>query len=378
MKNYFGLLALVLMLFIQSCEKDNVVNEKEVSTKENIQKLETFKGLPVNHRFSTPIEELNEEHNEEVLKRIYNANRRAYFKREGIAGRFTEEGLPDMNTLAEAVGEVLDQFPYATTSQEIDLENIDINQELPENIKGEAIDMEMIKQDFPTLSDNDIDENIEIIDEYYAQNLDHEVLKEISENSDTYKRTSKRMSLGDYDDKEVCVFDSVKNKFGWSRSAYALKEARWKSESWQHFIAGGTSNTRKDALRHMLFNAYLCNDYLTTTFKSKCIAFASNVSSAVEYCPPVTNKISSQTMDFHNNFIGRFMFDYYCGYDTVLGVIVGLNKPDDVSLLIACVNFANAGKFIDFDWYTKNSPNPHQAVADEINKTYILTPVFFR
>ncbi len=75
-KIQFKKLCFIIFSFILfSCENDNISNQ-------NIEKQETeqnnliyFKGLPVNHRFSTPISELETEHNEQVLINYYNEER---------------------------------------------------------------------------------------------------------------------------------------------------------------------------------------------------------------------------------------------------------------------------------------------------------------
>ena len=98
---------------------------------------------------------------------------------------------------------------------------------IPENVNQEIDSIalvqkaeqnwEMIKADFPTLTEAEIEENIEVIDEYYEQNLDYVVLNEIAENEDDYadkvalkslkNKTSQRFSWS-------CVFNVTGVIFG--------------------------------------------------------------------------------------------------------------------------------------------------------------------
>ena len=46
----------------------------------------------------------------------------------------------------------------------------------------------MVKNDLPTLNETQIEENIELIDDYYAQNLNYVVLDEIANNQEEYRK----------------------------------------------------------------------------------------------------------------------------------------------------------------------------------------------
>ena len=122
-------------------------------------KLIDFKGLPVNHRFRTPVKDLEIVHDYSNLKKMYNEKRKSSFKQKGVAYKSDDE-LPSAEIIVEATEKRLNEFPYQ------------------ENENSEK-DLEMIHKDFPTLTGDEISENIDLIDEYYSQNLDYEILTDI-------------------------------------------------------------------------------------------------------------------------------------------------------------------------------------------------------
>lgn len=389
MKNYFGILALGLMLFIQSCEKENVVNQNESSsTVSSLDQLETFKGLPVNHRFSTPIKELEEEHTVEFLEREYNYKLREALNREGVSGRNTEVELPDGDVIVDAVNQLMEQFPFQSDEnniEELTLEELQSSMERSFNEKNgttsdvDNSNMVMIKDDFPTLTEEEIKNNILLIDEYYSKNLDNEVLTVISNNSELRNRKSinKRMADGLYEDKEKCVLEKVAPHYGVVKTIFAGWHSKDESERLAkiYFAGKGEENTMRDSFRHMLWNALMCKYYPTVSSKQTCINFAILASQENENCR-ADNPIHSLTMDYHNNEIGRFLFSYFCSDRTFLGATVGLDKPSQGTLTIACYNFARVGRFIDPKSFP-NDGNQKQNIVNEIYKTYTYQPVYF-
>jgi len=129
MKHLQKLQLLIFILFgllTFSCEYDSDLSpQKEVVAEVEISKLINFKGLPVNHRFSTPVKELEIEHTESNLKTMYNKVQVSNAKKKGIAFRGEEE-LPDVEIIIEGTNNVIDQFPYKDIFEEEELERTSI------------------------------------------------------------------------------------------------------------------------------------------------------------------------------------------------------------------------------------------------------------
>ena len=248
---------------------------------------------------------------------------------------------------------VLNQFPYNTTETEqindTELDSLQLAQiEKDFQLKQEqdaVANWDMIKNDFPTLSDLEITENIELIDEYYAQNLDYLALDAIANNEKAImskintKNTHKKGDLGEFGDFGSCFISLISTAGGFNivKTLYAANKAKDAAESTiKHFftsangvkIEGG--NSANNTYKHMVFSAFLAQWYFTVSSKSKRLDFAKVVATSHEYCNP--NEPDSREMDFHNNAIGRKIWDDNTSYRKLFGRPVGLNRPSDSKL----------------------------------------------
>ena len=295
-------------------------------------KLIDFKGLPVNHRFSTPVEILEIKHTEEALKEMYSNLRLSGAKPRGVAYRVVNTELPSVELITEAAKKVLNQFPYdkilGDTAQEmgsITMEELAV------------LKWEMIQKDFPTLNEIQITENLKLIDEYYEKNLNYVVLREISENEDALMLTIKNNYLTE--GRSNCFWSRMKMTVYWIASpirtaiAYGLAstEASDYAEDYYptgnqtyYYTGGGGANTRGDAYRHTIWNALLA-DYYFTFFKFIRLDFAKSVADNNEACG--SNAEDSKEMDYHNNSIGRKIWDDNAWYSKFLGIPYWLNTP---------------------------------------------------
>jgi len=221
-------------------------------------------------------------------------------------------------------------------------------------IKQEAqaeANWQMIKNDFPTLSETQIEENIDLIDDYYSQNLDYVVLEEIAKNKDALasKVATKLNKISGNKDtrankvaggKEGCVYAKIISlKWGFARATYAMTLATTRASTsagnyypdsygdYYGYAGGGGSNTRGDAYRHILWNALLADYYYTVSEKVKRVNFAKAVADSNEECNE-ENIEDSEAMDYHNNAIGRkIWYDNTSYRKTWFGWIYGLNTP---------------------------------------------------
>ena len=375
----------VLSFNCQDTDFEEIVSEENTS---KISKLIDFKGLQVNHRFATPVEELKITHDLERLKALYNKMRRGAKKNStNHTGKIAEEELPDGATILEAAKVVLPDFPY---------EEIEGYTEI-NRVNKEFVDVGMIENDFSDLTLAEIEEQAATVDQYYSRNLDYLVLKEIAHHPEKYTiMTSKASCSGDYDYDynsvneflaNLCVYDHtmilVTGKlYGYVRSAVAflLAGGRAKTSSEENYHGLDPGDTRRDAYRHTLWNALLAQYYWTIIpSKSRRMSFAKLVSNHREIL--LGGSVDSIEMDFHNNAIGRELWSQHTGYRKVFGITVGLRKPDTSELKTYCLKAVAYNSCYIVKDYKGTVPNSKYTTAEskeEILKTSANTVVYFK
>ncbi len=434
-KIQFKKLCFIIFSFILfSCENDNISNQ-------NIEKQETeqnnliyFKGLPVNHRFSTPISELETEHNEQVLINYYNEERSIMKKKSGLAAKSLALEMPDNNNFINGVIDIQDQFPYDfeisnTRQKEIDdlILELSYQNSLPEEIKEiflkrgiiqevdeilmkielleeaelerkEKKKWEIIKKDFPTLNESQIEENKDLIDLYYSQNFDFEVMKKIADNdSDEIKYESKKIvkaqkaidSKAYIDDvfQPACALaKSVGNGFSYTLSLASLILASDRSKTSSRNFFGskyGSGDSREDAYRHALWNALLAQHYVSLSSIKRRLRFAKTIADARETCAS-NNPIDSEAMDYHNNQVGRDVWGSMTGHRKFLGATIGLKLPSISSLKRVIADKVNNACYVvknKMDRFPENKlvrNRERGEVRALINNVDKYTAVFFK
>jgi hypothetical protein len=374
MKNYkkLRLLTMVLLgLLTFSCQDDMNETEQQEIVKETSQvdtsQLIDFKGLPVSHRFRTPIEELEIEHDYSALKTLYNKKRKSSALKRGIAFKGEEE-LPDAEIIVEVAEKRLAEFPYG------------------ENDASEK-NLEMIQEDFPTLDGEQISENIDIIDYYYSQNLDYEVLIDVAEDDNIQAKITARKNTAKRDwGRFWCIlrkFQSPWNlivpvitgplpirtgEFSYIRTLISLYYANRavsysESSSFGNYAYG---DTQRDAYRHILLSAFWAKYYYTVSSKVKRLRFSEAIGNANEDCGE--NPDDSLYMDYHNNRIGRKLFDDNCSYRTkkILWwrVTYGLNVPYESTLKSKTESLVRSGVFINKEGEGLSEPQTQQRIIN--------------
>ncbi len=362
------LIAYVFMTFMYSCDNELSQSNEMISENQDIDQTELteFKGLPVKHRFSAPIAELEKTHDYTALKKLYNSKRRAAASKKGIAYKGEEE-LPSAEIIVEAAEERLNEFPYR------------------ENEEAE-MNLEMVQEDFPTLTGEEIEVNMDVIDDYYSQNLDYEVLADVAEDENLQAKilTAAKTESRDWG-RFWCVVRKFQTpqyvigafgygistgEFSYIRSVIALyysnRAVGYSVQSvFGHFAY---DNTQRDAYRHVLWSVFLAKYYYTISSKSARLRFAEAIGNANEIC--TDNPEDSKYMDFHNNAIGRKLFDDNCSYRTkrVLWwrVTYGLNVPSESTLRSRTESFVHSGYFIDKDFDKSLDPIEIDRVTNSI------------
>lgn len=342
-KSKCQIIALMMLGFIIfSCQDDT---NKDKTTVADAPTLINFKGLPVNHRFETPIEVLETNHTESNLKIMYSKAKRAIAKQTGNAYKTGENELPSPEIIVAATNSVIDQFPYENRNDE-----------------NSSVDMEMIENDFPTLTSEEIANNIEIIDDYYSQNIDYVVMNEAAKLKNSTNKSSKIQKTASDVDNVICTLTKFQNpwnivvpiatsfkfgtgEFSYVLAAYSLYVSQADARTFAEQEYGTTSDNKGDAYKHLMWSSLLAHNYFTISSKSPRLRFSEAISYAYEDCS--VNKDDSREMDYHNNFIGRKLWDDNCGYRKIFGRPVGLRRPDISTLKTQAKALVEAGVFID-------------------------------
>ena len=355
----------------QKVQKNEVQEKKQA--KEKKRKKIKYKGYEVNHRFNSTENELKEKHTKNYLKKLYNKLRKKHKKESSKTSQDLE--IPNHLVLFEASKVVVGNLPY----EELDGLTVNVFNE------NSFVNVNMILSDFENFDENDIVINNEVLDEYYSKNLDYLVLEEIAMHPEIYDNmVFKNQKNSEFWIATCSIARALKNGYGLIRStiAYVIATPKAKSESLSKYPSSmGSANTRKDVFRHILWNALLAQNYFTISSKSKRTGFANLITTARETsCSDgAGNPEDSKEMDFHNNFIGRKIWDDNTTYRYFLGAAIGLRRPS-TSFLIN----ATFGRVESISCFVIKEENPNDSFDYTISetKTEILninptTPVYF-
>jgi hypothetical protein len=333
---------LMLGFIIFSCQDDTNLDKATVA---ETPFLINFKGLPVNHRFATPIEDLQTNHTEGNLKIMYNKAKNSLAKKNGSSYKTIEVALPSPEIIVAATNSVIDQFPYENNNDE-----------------NSSVNMTMIENDFPTLTSEEIANNIEIIDDYYSQNIDYVVLNEAAKLQSSTNKSSKTQKTASGFGDAWCTLTKFQNpwnivvpiatgfifktgEFSYVLAVYSLYVSQADATTFAEQEYGTTSDNKGDAYKHLMWSSLLAHNYFTVSSKSTRLRFSEAISYAYEDCS--INKADAREMDYHNNYIGRKLWDDNCGYRKIFGRPVGLRRPDISTLKTKAKALLEAGVFID-------------------------------
>ena len=357
---------LMLGFIIFSCQDDTNVDKATVAETPS---LINFKGLPVNHRFATPIQDLETNHTEGNLKIMYNKAKNSLAKKNGSSYKTIEVALPSPEIIVAATNSVIDQFPYENNNDE-----------------NSSVNMTMIENDFPTLTSEEIANNIEIIDDYYSQNIDYVVLNEAVKLQSSTNKSSKTQKTASGFGDAWCTLTKFQNpwnivvpiatnflfrtgEFSYVKAVYSLYVSQADATTFAEQEYGTTSDNKGDAYKHLMWSSLLAHNYFTVSSKSTRLRFSEAISYAYEDCS--INKADAREMDYHNNYIGRKLWDDNCGYRKIFGRPVGLRRPEISTLKTKAKELVEAGVFMDPDIYGKlpeeivvaiKNTNKHQVV----------------
>ncbi|WP_109831931.1 DUF6973 domain-containing protein [Reichenbachiella versicolor] len=270
----------VISLTVLSCSD-------QISIFENQQEgLINFEGIQVKHgkRSSLALTTNLEDYKSEYLSKFSISNGKTNATLENVE-------YPTLDFMAEIEEEEMTKYP--------DVHRMDDS------------DLELIRNDFPTLSDEQIALNIEIIEKYYDSNLQFDVFQHIISTPDFGTQTANNERAmyypGGLCNKEFWYL------FGRPTAASAVKKATDKTwEFVDNVYRERTGKTRSDAFRHAMWNALIAK-YYAGKKKSidKGIDLAKGFTNRHEECNADQGSPSyDQEMDYHNNHVGR---DYFKG-----------------------------------------------------------------
>ena len=282
--------------------------------------------------------------------------------KKGITHKSNSGDFPSSDEILEAAKEIMHLFPYQDILEQdeyetsglgsIQIADLEQQYQLEQDLLAKG-KWEMIKQDFPTLTEQEIYDNIEAIDQYYEQNLDYAVFNEIANNEDeiagrvAQRRAKKGANKNDDIYNAACILASFQSPwnfvnplpsfipgggFNYTLSAIALQiatnQARTTSNNYYTNINGipvDEGNTIRDAYKHLTWSALLAQHYNAIASKHKRLKFSEAITYAYEVCEK--NDVDSRQMDYHNNDIGRKIWKDNTHYIKFFGIIVGLNRP---------------------------------------------------
>jgi hypothetical protein len=272
-----------MAVLIFSCEKENHGNtEVKLDAGERSQ---SFQELGLDHSYSTPLEALDFEVTD--LQSMY-------FENGGLkSASIHDEVYPTLEEMATIAEENLSKYPNV--------------------YEMDSLDYLMVKSNFPNLSDEQIEENLDIIDEYYTKNLQYDLIVGIIELNE--KRETSILKSGSYPgglSSEEFWYLSTR-----PRAISSVKDAAEDAEKYAKELYGhNKGGEQSDAFRHVCWNTLIAKYHAE---KKK------NIDDGVLLAKQFTNRHEEANknagspdydceMDYHNNWIGR---DYFEGIASI-------------------------------------------------------------
>jgi hypothetical protein len=177
-----------------------------------------------------------------------------------------------------------------------------------------------IRQDFPELTDEERDENLETIDEYYEQYMTYEIILEVlalDSNESIQGRTTDY--VGGLCEKEFWIIA------GRPRAARSVEDATNNANSATASLYTNGNGfdrhlDRGDAFRHAYWSTLIAAYYgAKKDDKQKGLELAKDFTDAHEECAESSPnyKDYDNEMDYHNNWVGRVVFDQTAVYEVI-------------------------------------------------------------
>lgn len=344
---------------ISSCQNQDFDTLQDGNTQSELEKVDinsliNYKGLKVRHRF----EPMKTENPSSKAKSKKTSVDRAY---QNLDTYFMHE-----NRVLLIVDLIIGDFPY---SPDGDFSQADLN---------------MIQNDFPLLSNEEIVVQMDIIDDYYGVNFYNAYIQKYDEVFPP--RTGGPIDIDPGDDPgdggpgdggpQDELFQRNNTPYSFSEIKCALQAAGYYNlstigglvktakafyalyrgtpyaidYSTSHFPDLDSTDTKRDAYRHMMWNAMLANYYFALSSKSKRLNFAKSYTDAWENAGcGNANTDAQKSMDLHNNELGRYIWNINTHYVNIFGITVGLDRPTHSVMKTQIGALADWSKYIDVD-----------------------------
>jgi len=213
-----------------------------------------------------------------------------YFENGGLKStNIHEEVYPTLEEIAAIVEENLSKYPNV--------------------YEMDSLDYSMVKANFPNLSDEQIEENLDLIDDYYTKNLQYDLITEIIEQNEIKK--SSTLKGGSY---PGGLFSREFWYLIWKPTAtVSVKDAKDDAEQWTiDYYGDSRGYDKSDAFRHIAWSTLIAKYHAD---KKK------DIGKGVKLAREITNIHEEENrdkqgapdwdcqMDYHNNWIGRNYFE---------------------------------------------------------------------
>jgi len=291
---------------------------------------------------------------------VFNKEQREYQLKHGLQQKSNDE--IDVKLLLETTESVLPYFPY----------------------QEDGVDAEMIQNDFPEVNEENYEDHAPIIEDYYSNSLNTVVAKTMNDPSflDVLDGTGggsggsnnnppqlpdfKVIEIKDGETKEMCFY----NNSNTSLLGYlALEESESAANNYAKIHYGNLdrTNTKRDAFRHTIWNALLCRKFKTISSRKKKLNFAIHVSEINEQCG--ANGYATRQMDYHNNAIGRTIYNSNTTFKKIGWIKTGLNQPSEQQLVTyAKQQVENNPVFIDMSSFSSDKNEAEEKAYFEVKK----------
>ncbi len=347
---------LLACAIIISCQNQDLNSLDDSSNRSKIEKIDIsslidFKGLKVKHRF----EPMETETGSSKSKSKKASADRAY---QNLDTYFMHE-----NRTLLIADLIIADFPYSFDG--------DFSQ----------ADLTMIQNDFPLLSNEEIVAQMDIIDDYYGINFYNAYIQKYDEVFPPRTGGGGPIDIDPGDDPgdggpQDELFARNNTPYDFSEIKCALQAAGYYNlssvgglvralkailainrgtpyaidYSTSHFPNLESGDTKRDAYRHMMWNAMLANYYFALSSKSKRLNFAKAYTDAWENAGcGSANSEAQKSMDLHNNELGRYIWNINTHYVNIFGITVGLDRPTHSVLKTQIGALADWSKYIDVD-----------------------------
>lgn len=356
-------------MFFLSCNQDiisidgsNNLNGTEIISQKTI----NFKGLVFKNSYNLSEKKLNSPKQKGFINILQEVGE-AYYKSKGLSRKVSDEF--DEDVLLEATRDMLPYFPF----------------------QEEGVNEEMILRDLPDLTGEIFEVNQELIDEYYNSSLDIavanryfdntyvpydlEILKDAPNFDYTYTPPviptyPKVKNVGETT--KDCFFRISGIKYHHVRRMVAVITAARDADAnaYDYYPNLNKVNTKRDAFRHTIWQALLSKYFWTTSSKKKKYDFAKEVGDWNEECGE--NAVGTRHMDYHNNEIGREIYQKHSSFITILwgSINIGVRNPSNATIYEeAQKQIENNSVFIDLDAFAGNVEEQEEKAYLEILKT---------